>query len=130
MTNLALPMPSAHGYYKTSFLNNNLAVIKYNEFFSKLFNFKQNNHNKDASCDCTNFYLNRLECTLTPGQLILIDWTQKTGRNFNFPGYFKYSLQINPISTHNQLYKVGYFTRNKTLSYLKVAKLKKNIIKT
>ncbi|WP_241489866.1 SAP domain-containing protein, partial [Streptococcus pneumoniae] len=93
-------------------------------FFSKLFNLKQNNHNRDTNSDCNNFYLNKLECGLTPGQLILIDWTQKTGRNYNFPRYFKYSLQIDPESTHNQLYKLGYFTKNKTLSYLKVVELK------
>ncbi len=93
-------------------------------FFSKLFNLKQNNHNRDTNSDCNNFYLNKLECGLTPGQLILIDWTQKTGRNYNFPRYFKYSLQIDPESTHNQLYKLGYFTKNKTLSYLKVLELK------
>ncbi|HHD9058194.1 TPA: DNA-binding protein, partial [Streptococcus pneumoniae] len=52
-------------------------------FFSKLFNLKQNNHNRDTNSDCNNFYLNDLECGLTPGQLILIDWTQKTGRNYN-----------------------------------------------
>ncbi|HGJ3075861.1 TPA: SAP domain-containing protein [Streptococcus pneumoniae] len=93
-------------------------------FFSKLFNLKQNNHNRDTNSDCNNFYLNDLECGLTPGQLILIDWTQKTGRNYNFPRYFKYSLQIDPESTHNQLYKLGYFTKNKTLSYLTVVELK------
>ncbi|WP_366920370.1 SAP domain-containing protein, partial [Streptococcus pneumoniae] len=42
----------------------------------------------------------------------------------NFPRYFKYSLQIDPESTHNQLYKLGYFTKNKTLSYLTVVELK------
>ncbi len=93
-------------------------------FSSKLFNLKPTNHNRDTNSDCNNFYLNELECGLTPEQLILIDWTQKTGRNYNFPRYFKYSLQIDPESTHNQLYKLGYFTKNKTLSYLTVVELK------
>lgn len=48
----------------------------------------------------------------------------KNRRNYNFPRYFKYSLQIDPESTHNQLYKLGYFTKNKTLSYLTVVELK------
>lgn len=34
-------------------------------FFSKLFNLKQNNHNRDTNSDCNNFYLNKLECGLT-----------------------------------------------------------------
>ncbi|HEL1580714.1 TPA: SAP domain-containing protein [Streptococcus suis] len=74
------------------------------------------------------FYNAKLECGLTPGQLILIDWTNKTGRSENFPGYFKYTFGIDAKREQEKLLNNGYFEFFKTLKPLKVPELKSILI--
>lgn len=78
----------------------------------------------NSSVELNSFYANKLECGLTPGEIILLDWTGKTGRNYSFPGYFKYNFGIDAKSVQEKLFSDGFLFSEKTLQPLKVSELK------
>lgn len=83
---------------------------------------------QQSSPEINPFYKTKLECDFTPGELILIDWTDKTNRNHNFPGYFQYTFGIDAKKVQKKLLRKGYFIQSKTLKPLKVVDLKSILI--